>query len=376
MASATPYNNISSFMAFRSDAERASYEDIRNLNKNWFDRASYSEFVQYEKNILRFTKKLHNNYFKWGFLTVDSSEAIYCVLLIHLLRSGKRGKDPNFVISKLGHTSFKKAAVLLGVEIREVEILENGNMDPDDLAKKINSNTFCVIALAGSTPFGNYDNIIEIDKTCSKLDIPLHIDAAIGGFIYPFRENSKIHSDFNKFNAVASVNISGHKYGYSRPSVGILLLRDKSLLPTDLYSSSVPYLRGKNTEEFGLLGSKSPIGLIDLNFNVTHWKEIGYAKIVDKVFKQKEKIIKELNRFDKLNILDSKDTPILLISGDEKILKDLKDYLTESGWHSSINKLYKNKPSIRIVVRNHFDNTYVNGLLNTVEYFFKNHKST
>ncbi len=372
MTKVTPYNNLSSFMAFRSDEERAAYEDVHDFNKNWFDRASYPEFREYERNILKFIQKLHDYYFEWGFLTVDSSEAIYCALLVHLLKfkGGSINPNPNIVISKLGHISYRKAAVLLGVEIREVEVLDDGEVSLTDLANKIDAGTFVVVGLAGTTALGNYDNIAEMDKICSKLGVPLHIDAAIGGFIYPFKKNSKLPPDFQKCSAVASVNISGHKYGYSRPSVAILLLKSKNSLPKELYSFSVPYLLGRDTEEFGLLGSKSPIGLIDLNFNVMTWGEGGYAKIVAETFGQKERLIRALQEFDELEIIDSKDTPIFLISGNETLLNNLAKKLRDKGWCSSVNMLFRNRASIRVVVRKHFDDNYVDGIIEAVKDFF------
>lgn len=372
MAEITPYSNISSFMAFRSDEERAAYEDVHDFNKNWFDRTSYPEFRDYEQNILKFVQKLHDSYFEWGFLTIDSTEAIYCALIIHLLRFKEHSTAlrPNLVVSEMGHIAFKKAAVLLGVELREVEVLDNGEVSLTDLASSIDEDTFAVVAIAGTTVLGNYDNIVEMDKVCASMNIPLHLDAAIGGFVYPFRRNSKVPSDFRKCKALASVNISGHKYGYSRPSVGILLVKNKKALPKELYSFSVPYLSGKDTEEFGLLGTKSPIGLIDLNFNVTTWGEGGYAKIVVEAFKQKERLIASLRGFN-LEIIDSEDTPIFLISGEETILNDLSVALRSKGWYGSVNKLYKDRPSIRVVVRKHFDDKYVDGLIDVVRHAVK-----
>lgn len=376
MRDVTPYNNISSFMAFRTDDERAAYEDVHAFNRNWFDRASNPEFRQYEQNILEFVQKLHNNYFEWGFLTVDSSEAIYCALLAHLLRFKERGANscPNLVISKLGHVAYKKAAVLLGFEIREVEILDNGEISLTDLSNKIDKGTFTVVALAGTTALGNYDNIIEMDKICKKMGVPIHIDAAIGGFIYPFRTDSKIPSDFKKCNSVVSVNISGHKYGYSRPSVAILLFKNKSLLPKKFYSFSIPYLDDKDTEEYGLMGSKSPIGLIDLNFNVTAWGQKGYKQIVAETFRQKERLITALKKFDDLEIIDTDNTPIFLISGNEALLVRLSKYLKDEGWFNSFNRLFKDRASIRIVVRKHFDDAYVDNLVVAVARFFKSAK--
>lgn len=372
MTKISPYNYLSSFMAFRTDEERSGYEDIHDFNKNWFDRASYPEFRQYEQNILKFVQKLHNNYFTWGFLTVDSSEAIYCALLIHLLRFKEHSENhrPNMVVSKIGHISYKKAAILLGVELREVPVLDTGEISLTDLATNIDENTFIVVALAGTTILGNYDNIVVMDNICTKMAVPLHIDAAIGGFIYPFRKDSKIPSDFRKCNSVVSVNISGHKYGYSRPSVAVLLFKNKGLIPKTFYSSAIPYLSDKNTEEFGLMGSKSPIGLIDLNFNVLTWGESGYKEIVVETFKQKKRLISALQDFPGLEIIDSKNTPIFLISGNKELLISISEKLKDSSWYTSVNNILNGRVGIRIVVRKHFDDAFVDNLIAAFTSYF------
>jgi len=282
-----------------------------------------------------------------------------------------KSSKPNFIVSKLGHIAYKKAAILLGVEIREINTLDSGEVNIEELRDKIDEETFIVVGLAGTTALGNYDDIREMDRVCAKAKVPVHIDAAIGGFIYPFRENTKIPSNFRESKAIASVNISGHKYGYSRPSVGILLLKNSGLLSKNLYSFSVPYLIGKDTEEFGLLGSKPAIGVIDLNYNVTTWGEGGYTKIVEATFRQKNRLISKLKKIDQIEILDSKDTPIFLVSGREELLLKISKDLEQKGLYGKVNTLFKGQPNIRIVVRKHFDNNYIDNLFKIIEYSLK-----
>lgn len=358
-----PYYNISSFIGFRTDAERASYENVLDFNRNWYDRASYKEFQEYEQVILAFMKKLYQDYFQWGLVAIDSSETIYIALLIHLLRfratHGDKAK-PNFLVSKLGHLVFKKAAVLLNVELREVEPEGLGEVSLSDLKHKIDHNTFCIMGLAGTTEMGNYDNIIGMDRICKKAHVPLHIDAAIGGFIFPFYENAKIYQDFSSFKSVLSINISGHKYGYTRPSAAILLLKDRKILPETFYPVTTSYLPGGPSDEYGLTGSKPAIGLIDLNYNVRTWGKEGYQHIVDQTFNQKQYLITSLkDMHEKVAIYDSCDTPIFLLYGENEFIHELSQGLNKKGWQSSAHyNFFLKQATIRIVVRKHFTNNY------------------
>lgn len=367
-----PYYNISSFIGFRTDAERADYENVLDFNKNWYDRASYREFEEYEQVILEFMKKLYQNYFEWGFLTIDSSEAIYTVLLIHLLRfrkTHKSGVKPNFLVSKLGHLVFKKAAVLLNVDLVELELEGKGEVSIADLKNKINKNTFCAVAIAGTTEMGNYDNLIKFDSVCKKAGIALHIDAGIGGFIFPFRKNVNIYSNFSCFKSVLSINISGHKYGYTRPSAGVLLLKNKAILPDTFYPVTTSYLPGGPSDEYALMGSKPAIGLIDLHYNITKWQRIGYQKIVDTTFRQKDELVKALTDLDdRFCVYDSGDTPIILLWGKKDFIEGLSRGLNKAGWQSSSHhNFFLNASAIRIVVRKQFTEEYNAALIKEIK---------
>jgi tyrosine decarboxylase / aspartate 1-decarboxylase len=367
-----PYYNISSFVGFRTETERKAYEDILDFNRNWYDRASYKQYQTYEQEILEFMYGLYHNYFKWGFLTIDSSEAIYTALLIHLLKfkEKKESKNkPNFLVSRFGHMVFRKASVLLNVDLIEVEPTASGQMDINDLKNKINLDTFCVVGIAGTTELGNYDNIIAIDKVCGKKRVTMHIDAAIGGFIFPFKQNGNIPENFSSLKSALSINVSGHKYGYARPSAGILLLKSKEILPETFYPVTTSYLPGGPSDEYGLTGSKPSIGLIDLNFNVTSWKKDGYREIVHKTFQQKKELIGLLRETsDKLSIYDSGDTPIFIIHGDKEFIENLSKGLNQIGWQSSSHHNFLLETStIRIVVRKHFTKEYNLALITEIK---------
>ena len=80
--------------------------------------------------------------------------------------------------------------------------------------------------------------------TCSAatgLDIPIHVDAASGGFIAPFVQPD-LDWDF-RLPRVKSINTSGHKYGLAPLGVGWVVWRDAADLPEELIFR-VDYLGG------------------------------------------------------------------------------------------------------------------------------------
>ena len=60
----------------------------------------------------------------------------------------------------------------------------------------------------------------------------MHVDAASGGFVWPFLHPEQ-EWDF-RLESVRSINVSGHKFGMVYPGIGWLIFRDPEELPEDL----------------------------------------------------------------------------------------------------------------------------------------------
>ena len=73
------------------------------------------------------------------------------------------------------------------------------------------------------------------------IDVPIHVDAASGGFIAPFVQPDLLW-DF-RLPRVRSINTSGHKYGLAPLGVGWVIWRDARELPEELIFR-VDYLGG------------------------------------------------------------------------------------------------------------------------------------
>ena len=117
-----------------------------------------------------------------------------------------------------------------------------------EAAARCDENTIGVVAILGSTMDGSYEPVAEIaaaldgSQEQAGLDIPIHVDAASGGFVAPFL-SPDLEWDF-RVPRVASINASGHKYGLVYPGVGWVIWRDAAALPDDLIFK-VNYLGGE-----------------------------------------------------------------------------------------------------------------------------------
>ena len=139
--------------------------------------------------------------------------------------------------------------------MREVPLtLDKTTLDPEEALKMCDENTICIVPIQGVTWTGLNDDVEALDKALDAYnaktgyDIPIHVDAASGGFILPFLYPEK-KWDF-RLKWVLSISVSGHKFGLVYPGLGWVCWKGKEYLPEEM-SFSVNYL-GANITQVGL----------------------------------------------------------------------------------------------------------------------------
>ncbi|QKT08678.1 glutamate decarboxylase [Gordonia sp. X0973] len=162
--------------------------------------------------------------------------------------AGKPTDKPNLVMSSAVQVCWEKFCNYFEVEPRFVPISHKHKvLDGHELERYVDENTIGVVAIMGVTYTGMYEPVKEISAKLDEiqkdtgLDIPIHVDAASGGFIAPFCQPD-LEWDF-RVERVVSINTSGHKYGLVYPGLGWVVWRDKQSCPDDLIFY-VSYLGG------------------------------------------------------------------------------------------------------------------------------------
>ena len=111
-------------------------------------------------------------------------------------------------------------------------------MTPEEALKRCDENTIGVVPTLGVTFTCQFEPVRDVATALDELqqkqglDIPIHVDAASGGFLAPFCAPDLVW-DF-RLPRVKSINSSGHKFGLSPLGVGWVVWRDASDLPDDL----------------------------------------------------------------------------------------------------------------------------------------------
>lgn len=138
---------------------------------------------------------------------------------------GAVDRPPQRGVRRGDHVVWDKFANYFDVEMRKIPMkADRFVLSADDVEAHIDENTIAVGAVLGTTHIGEADPIEEINDLLVRVkaekgwDIPLHVDGASGAFIAPFAEPD-LRWDF-RLEQVASINVSGHKYGLVYPASG------------------------------------------------------------------------------------------------------------------------------------------------------------
>ena len=177
---------------------------------------------------------------------------------------------------------------------------------PEDVEQHIDENTIGVAAVLGTTFTGHRDDITGINDLLVRtrdekgLDIPLHVDAASGGFVWPFLYP---HSEWDfRLEQVRSINVSGHKFGLVYPGIGWLIFREKDDLAQELVFEE-NYL-GKTDATFTLNFSTGSAMVLAQYYNFVRLGLEGYAYIIGIMEKNARYLAEQLSAQGDFELID------------------------------------------------------------------------
>jgi glutamate decarboxylase len=287
---------------------------------------------------------------KTGAVGIGSSEACMLGGVAAWLRwrerrkaEGKPYDKPNLIMSTAYQVVWEKFCQLWQIEMRTVPIThKNPTLNIDEAIRMCDENTICIVPIMGVTWTGMNDDVEALNDALEEYNaktgynIPIHIDAASGGFILPFLNPNK-KWDF-RLKWVYSISTSGHKYGLVYPGLGWVVWRDKSYLPKDM-SFSVNYL-GASISQVGLNFSRPAAQILAQYYNFIHLGVEGYTEIHSNSMDIAEYCHKAIGRMPCFrNYSETLENPLFIWTMSPEYEKDakwtlfdLQDKLMQSGW--------------------------------------------
>lgn len=289
--------NLASFVNTYAE-ENARKLMIENMEKNLADNDEYPAMLSISERCVSIIANL------WGASkdekaigspTVGSSEAIHLGGLAMKRRwqekrraAGKDTSKPNIIMGANAQVALLKFARYFEVEERVVPVSKNSKycLDPELVKQNVDENTIGIFIILGSTYTGHYEPVERISKILDQIekdtgvDVPIHVDAASGGFVAPFTYAGVGGPKWNfELPRVKSINASGHKYGLVTAGVGWIIWRDESYLPKDLIFE-LHYLGGTE-KSFTLNFSRPGAQVIVQYYNLIHLGFNGYREVME-----------------------------------------------------------------------------------------------
>ena len=198
-----PNLNLASFVGTYMEREAEALM-VENLSKNMSDADEYPAMMAMHARCVSIISHLwgvQKGETAIGSATTGSSEAIHLGGLAMKRRwqekrdaEGKDKSKPNIIMGSNAQVALEKFARYFEVEARILDVSEKSlyRLDPELVKKNIDENTIGVFVILGSTYTGHYEPVEEISKILDEYEaktgnsIPIHVDAASGGFVAPF----------------------------------------------------------------------------------------------------------------------------------------------------------------------------------------------
>ncbi|CAG8956756.1 hypothetical protein HYFRA_00011145 [Hymenoscyphus fraxineus] len=263
-----------------------------SLPKNFIDPRAYPATANIERKCVQILANMYHLPTKdprdiAGASTIGSSEAIMMAVLAmksnwikrQEASSSDRIGRPNLIISSVAQVCWKKAARYFDVDLQYVPCSEDRYvLDPVRAVDLVNERTMGICCIFGTTYTGEYEDVKKVNTLLIQrgLDIPIHVDAASGGFVAPFIVPD-CEWDF-RLEKVVSINVSGHKYGHVYPGIGWALWRSADYLPKDLVFH-LSYL-GTPQASFTLNFSRGSSHVIAQYYQFIRLGNAGYTHIL------------------------------------------------------------------------------------------------
>ena len=383
-----PRLNLATFVTtwMEPQADRLMGE---TLDRNMVDKDEYPQTAELERRCVHMLADL------WhatdssaadpvGCSTTGSSEAAMLAGIALLRRwrerrraNGQPADRPNLVMGINVQVCWEKFCRYWDVEPRYAPMeTDRCHLTAEAAVPLCDENTIAAVAVLGSTQDGSYEPVAEITAALDQLarvggpDVPVHVDAASGGFVAPFLDPDLVW-DF-RLPRVASINASGHKYGLVYPGIGWVLWRDQAALPEDLVFK-VNYLGG-SMPTFSLTFSRPGAQVAAQYYTLLRLGRDGYRRVQQTsrdVALYLSAAIADLGPFRLLT--DGSQLPVFAFEIPEPLpysVFDVSDGLRMRGWQVPAYTLPANlqdRSVLRVVIRNGFSRDLADLLLADLE---------
>ncbi|RLF73923.1 tyrosine decarboxylase MfnA [Thermococci archaeon] len=278
------------------------------------------------------------------------------ILAVRAFRNVSNVEKPELILPESAHFSFLKASDLLKVKLVWAGLNRDYSVNVKDVETKITDNTIGIVGIAGTTGLGVVDDIPALSDIAVDYGVPLHIDAAFGGFVIPFAKALGYElPDFDfRLKGVQSITIDPHKMGMAPIPAGGIVFRKKKYM--DVINVLAPYLAGGKIFQATITGTRPGANAIAVWALLKHLGFEGYKNVVKEAMENALWFADQIRRLDGVYLI--REPMLNIVSFGSKRLKKIEAELKAREWGISAHRGY-----IRIVMMPHVKREHLNNFL-------------
>ncbi|KAM3606732.1 uncharacterized protein V6R79_022267 [Siganus canaliculatus] len=289
-----------------------------------------------EAEVVRMTCALfHGGPNSCGTVTSGGTESILMACKAYRDMAHERGvKYPEILAPVSVHAAFDKAAHYFGMKLVHIPLdKKTMRVDVKAMKRAISKNTAMLVCSAPQFPHGIIDPVEEVAKLAERYNIPLHVDACLGGFLIVFMDKAGYPLapfDF-RLKGVTSISADTHKYGYAPKGSSVILYSDRKYRHYQYFVA--PDWQGGIYASPSIAGSR-PGGIIAACWaTMMHMGENRYIDTTKKIISTARKIKTELRKIKGIFVFGDPEVSVVAVGSDVFDIFRLSNALTSKGWN-------------------------------------------
>ena len=303
---------------------------------NGLNPMAFQSLKRFETQVVRMTADLLNGDRQVaGVMTSGGTES--CLLAVKTYRDMARKKGiqkPEMILPESAHVAWEKGAAYFDVKAVHVPLDKNYRADMTRVKKAVNRRTVMILGSAPAYPHGIVDPIEEMGALGLEKNIPVHVDACVGGYLLPFVEQLGYPVPLFDFRVkgVTSISADTHKYGYSAKGASTILYRDIHLLKHQMFVFTE--WPGGIFASPGLLGTRPGSNIAAAWAAMQAMGHDGYLANARIIMDTTQKLIKGINRIDGIEVIGKPDMSIVAFRSTSRRINiyALGDQMEKKGW--------------------------------------------
>ena len=329
------------------------------LESNLGDPGLFPGTKKLEDEVISMLGELMGKKDVYGHIITGGTEAN--LMAMRAARNLSGVDDPEIIVPRSAHFSFKKAAEMLCLDLKIADLDEEYKMDISSVEELISEKTVAVVGVAGTTELGKIDPISDLSRICLENDIYLHVDAAFGGYSIPFLKD--VGYDLPEFDftlpGVSSITIDPHKMGLAPIPTGGILFRERKYL--EVMAIETPYL----TEDLQstVVGTRTGAATAATWALLKHLGREGYQQVSRKCMEITNILADGLNKAG-FELVTHPELNIVAFTSSKMSVDEIARRLEGKGWAVSLASYPK---AIRIIVMPHLKLEHVEAFLADLE---------